>query len=185
MTDKINYLHIFELSNGIYEYCNHIEHFLGIFTRKNDYINRSLHPKFCTNIQCSNSNFKATEIQQKGSLSCNASLAMLLVLAAQLLEARLQSCNPSGKIRGITPPKGQCNQENDSDCYKAGSSTPLTSVLLPFLATRKHISPSTASRRAEMVAVHQNVTISTTLMTHQSWPYVPDGTVEAAGVLKA
>ncbi|KAL8500033.1 hypothetical protein ACS0TY_019868 [Phlomoides rotata] len=45
---------------------------------------------------------------------------MLLVLAAQSLEARLQSCNPSGKIRGITPPKGQCNQENDSDCCKAG-----------------------------------------------------------------
>ncbi|KAL8495282.1 hypothetical protein ACS0TY_019435 [Phlomoides rotata] len=47
-------------------------------------------------------------------------LAMLLILAAQLLEARLRSCNPSGKIRGITPPKGQCNQENDSDCCKAG-----------------------------------------------------------------
>ncbi|KAL8500042.1 hypothetical protein ACS0TY_019877 [Phlomoides rotata] len=49
-----------------------------------------------------------------------ASLAVLLILAAQSSEARLQSCNPSGKIRGITPPKGQCNQENDSDCCKAG-----------------------------------------------------------------
>ncbi|XP_047979024.1 putative ripening-related protein 1 [Salvia hispanica] len=36
------------------------------------------------------------------------------------LEGRLQSCNPSGKIRGKKPPPGQCNQENDSDCCKQG-----------------------------------------------------------------
>ncbi|XP_042001289.1 putative ripening-related protein 1 [Salvia splendens] len=35
-------------------------------------------------------------------------------------DGRLQSCNPSGKIRGKKPPPGQCNQENDSDCCKQG-----------------------------------------------------------------
>ncbi|KAI3444561.1 hypothetical protein Pfo_001226 [Paulownia fortunei] len=40
--------------------------------------------------------------------------------AAQSLDARLQSCKPSGKIRGKKPPPGECNQENDSDCCQAG-----------------------------------------------------------------
>ncbi|XP_069154616.1 kiwellin-1-like [Solanum lycopersicum] len=30
------------------------------------------------------------------------------------------ACQPSGKIRGIKPPPGQCNTENDSDCCKKG-----------------------------------------------------------------
>nr|GMD76812.1 putative ripening-related protein 1 [Ipomoea batatas]GMD82358.1 putative ripening-related protein 1 [Ipomoea batatas] len=30
------------------------------------------------------------------------------------------ACTPSGKIRGIKPPPGECNQENGSDCCKAG-----------------------------------------------------------------
>ncbi|MCD9561398.1 hypothetical protein HAX54_020501 [Datura stramonium] len=34
--------------------------------------------------------------------------------------ARLQACQPSGKIKGIKPPPGQCNPENDSDCCKQG-----------------------------------------------------------------
>lgn len=33
---------------------------------------------------------------------------------------RLQACRPSGTITGKTPPPGQCNQENDSDCCQAG-----------------------------------------------------------------
>ena len=49
-----------------------------------------------------------------------AIFALLIILTAQALEGRLQSCNPSGKIRGKKPPPGQCNQENDSDCCKQG-----------------------------------------------------------------
>ncbi|CAN1134480.1 KWL1 [Linum perenne] len=30
------------------------------------------------------------------------------------------SCKPSGHITGITPPPGQCNQGEESDCCKAG-----------------------------------------------------------------
>ncbi|CAI9095473.1 OLC1v1031431C1 [Oldenlandia corymbosa var. corymbosa] len=33
---------------------------------------------------------------------------------------QLQACRPSGTITGKTPPPGQCNQENDSDCCKTG-----------------------------------------------------------------
>ncbi|KAG8363325.1 hypothetical protein BUALT_Bualt19G0010700 [Buddleja alternifolia] len=54
------------------------------------------------------------------NLSTSTFLLLALLLAAASLEARLQSCNPSGKIRGINPPPGQCNRENDSDCCKVG-----------------------------------------------------------------
>ncbi|KAH6788440.1 hypothetical protein C2S51_003446 [Perilla frutescens var. frutescens] len=49
-----------------------------------------------------------------------ALLVLLIILAAQVLEGRLQSCKPSGKIVGKKPPPGQCNQENDSDCCQQG-----------------------------------------------------------------
>ncbi|KAH0782672.1 hypothetical protein KY290_002270 [Solanum tuberosum] len=50
------------------------------------------------------------------------SLLLLLIFATltYCLDARLQVCQPSGKIRGIKPPPGQCNTENDSDCCKKG-----------------------------------------------------------------
>ncbi|KAA8520621.1 hypothetical protein F0562_014877 [Nyssa sinensis] len=50
-----------------------------------------------------------------------ASLLILLVLlVAHCLEAEAQVCRPSGKIRGIKPPPGECNQENYSDCCVQG-----------------------------------------------------------------
>ncbi|XP_049351856.1 putative ripening-related protein 5 [Solanum verrucosum] len=54
--------------------------------------------------------------------SFGAYLLVLLVFATLTccLDARLQACQPSGKIRGIKPPPGQCNPENDSDCCKQG-----------------------------------------------------------------
>ncbi|PHU09624.1 putative ripening-related protein 1 [Capsicum chinense] len=55
--------------------------------------------------------------------SCvGASMLVVLVFATLscCLDARLQACQPSGKIRGIKPPPGQCNPENDSDCCKKG-----------------------------------------------------------------
>ncbi|MCD7453345.1 hypothetical protein HAX54_020643 [Datura stramonium] len=50
------------------------------------------------------------------------SLLVLLTFATftYCLDARLQACQPSGKIKGIKPPPGQCNPENDSDCCKQG-----------------------------------------------------------------
>ncbi|KAF3682002.1 putative ripening-related protein 2 [Capsicum annuum] len=54
--------------------------------------------------------------------SFGAYLLVLLVFAtlAYCLDERLQSCQPSGKIRGIKPPPGQYNPKNDSDCCKKG-----------------------------------------------------------------
>ncbi|PIN22853.1 hypothetical protein CDL12_04449 [Handroanthus impetiginosus] len=49
-----------------------------------------------------------------------AILLLLFILSAQLLEARLKSGKPSGKVKGKKPPPGQCNQENDSDCCQEG-----------------------------------------------------------------
>ncbi|KAG6437692.1 hypothetical protein SASPL_102617 [Salvia splendens] len=54
------------------------------------------------------------------SLRKLAIFALLIILTAQALEGRLQSCNPSGKIRGKKPPPVQCNQENDSNRCKQG-----------------------------------------------------------------
>ncbi|KAF2313291.1 hypothetical protein GH714_010168 [Hevea brasiliensis] len=31
-----------------------------------------------------------------------------------------QKCNPSGKVKGKKPPKGECNQDNSADCCKEG-----------------------------------------------------------------
>ncbi|XP_073269610.1 kiwellin-1-like [Primulina huaijiensis] len=53
------------------------------------------------------------------NLSMVSSL-LLLLLAVYTIEARLHGCKPSGRIEGKTPPPGQCNQENDSDCCKQG-----------------------------------------------------------------
>ena len=47
-------------------------------------------------------------------------LLVLILVASYPSDARLQSCKPSGKIKGTTPPPGECNKENDSDCCKAG-----------------------------------------------------------------
>ncbi|KAM7472190.1 hypothetical protein LguiA_010373 [Lonicera macranthoides] len=47
-------------------------------------------------------------------------LVLVTLLVILSLEVEAQSCRPSGKIRGIRPPPGQCNQENDSDCCVQG-----------------------------------------------------------------
>ncbi|PPS08122.1 hypothetical protein GOBAR_AA12523 [Gossypium barbadense] len=44
----------------------------------------------------------------------------LLCILLLFLSVEAQTCSPSGKIKGKTPPPGQCNQENDSDCCKDG-----------------------------------------------------------------
>ncbi|CAA2992643.1 putative ripening-related protein 1 [Olea europaea var. sylvestris] len=58
------------------------------------------------------------------NLRVGALLFVLLFLATHFSEARLQACNPSGKIIGKKPPPGQCNPQNDSDCCKQGKSYP-------------------------------------------------------------
>jgi|UniRef100_A0A2N9HXC2 hypothetical protein len=37
-----------------------------------------------------------------------------------LVRIEAQTCNPSGKIRGIKAPPGQCNKEKESDCCVQG-----------------------------------------------------------------
>ncbi|KAL8495285.1 hypothetical protein ACS0TY_019438 [Phlomoides rotata] len=37
-----------------------------------------------------------------------------------ILTVEAQSCNPSGKLKGKTPPKDKCNRNNDSECCEAG-----------------------------------------------------------------
>ncbi|CAM8959916.1 unnamed protein product [Rhodiola kirilowii] len=49
--------------------------------------------------------------------------SLYLLLACCLMicvHIEAQSCSPSGTVKGITPPDGECNQENDSDCCVAG-----------------------------------------------------------------
>ncbi|CAM8887326.1 hypothetical protein QQ045_027556 [Rhodiola kirilowii] len=48
----------------------------------------------------------------------------LLYVTINFMNAEAQSCNPSGGIHGRTPPPGQCNDENDSDCCKKGQFYP-------------------------------------------------------------
>ncbi|CAI0396611.1 unnamed protein product [Linum tenue] len=50
-------------------------------------------------------------------------LLFTLILAIFLdlgVEAKPQTCSPSGKLRGKKPPPNQCNQINDSDCCEEG-----------------------------------------------------------------
>ncbi|XP_019168257.1 PREDICTED: putative ripening-related protein 1 [Ipomoea nil] len=51
-------------------------------------------------------------------------LVVLLILAISTcsIEARPAECKPSGKLKGIKPPKGKCNKKNHSDCCKEGKS---------------------------------------------------------------
>lgn len=49
-------------------------------------------------------------------------LLLLLLAPHNSSEATLQSCNPSGTIKGRKPQPDKCNIENDSDCCKAGES---------------------------------------------------------------
>lgn len=46
--------------------------------------------------------------------------SVLIMSLSFTIEARPDTCKPSGKIKGKKPPKGECNQGNDSDCCKAG-----------------------------------------------------------------
>ncbi|CAN4125700.1 unnamed protein product [Withania somnifera] len=55
----------------------------------------------------------------KNSTIGTSTLALLIFATlTYCLDARLQACHPSGKIRAIKPPPGQCNPENDSHCCK-------------------------------------------------------------------
>ncbi|CAI9088468.1 OLC1v1022802C1 [Oldenlandia corymbosa var. corymbosa] len=56
------------------------------------------------------------------SLRVSVLFGLMLLLSFNFSQAagRIQACNPSGTITGITPPPGKCNQEHDSDCCKKG-----------------------------------------------------------------
>ncbi|GAA0165076.1 hypothetical protein LIER_20571 [Lithospermum erythrorhizon] len=50
-------------------------------------------------------------------------IMLLIILVSQYyIISEAKTCNPSGTIKGIKPPKGQCNQINNSDCCKQGKS---------------------------------------------------------------
>nr|KJB60700.1 hypothetical protein B456_009G320400 [Gossypium raimondii] len=55
----------------------------------------------------------------KKQVICSTIFPLLCILLL-FLSVEAQTCSPSGKIKGKTPPPGQCNQENDSDCCKDG-----------------------------------------------------------------
>ncbi|KAM7261138.1 hypothetical protein ACFE04_026613 [Oxalis oulophora] len=50
---------------------------------------------------------------------------VLVMISCLLLVKGLQTCNPSGNIRGRKAPQGQCNKENDSDCCSPGKLYPI------------------------------------------------------------
>ncbi|CAN6588646.1 unnamed protein product [Malus baccata var. baccata] len=56
----------------------------------------------------------------KSFISKESIALLILLLSAICLVTEAQQCRPSGRIRGRKAPPGQCNQENDSDCCKAG-----------------------------------------------------------------
>ncbi|GKB13186.1 putative ripening-related protein 5 [Tanacetum coccineum] len=47
-------------------------------------------------------------------------VVLVLLTTFPFKNTSAQTCKPSGGIRGIKPPPGQCNQENDSDCCVRG-----------------------------------------------------------------
>nr|KJB60698.1 hypothetical protein B456_009G320200 [Gossypium raimondii] len=52
----------------------------------------------------------------KKQVICSTVFPLLCILLL-FLSVEAQTCSPSGKIKGKTPPPGQCNQENDSDLH--------------------------------------------------------------------
>ncbi|KAK3010363.1 hypothetical protein RJ639_010642 [Escallonia herrerae] len=60
-----------------------------------------------------------TEIMKAFSLG-SLFLVLLIIAVTHSLKVDAQACRPSGKIRGVKPPPGECNQENDSDCCVQG-----------------------------------------------------------------
>lgn len=114
-------------------------------------------------------------------LSKAALLVLLLILSAQALKGRIQSCKPSGKIIGKKPLRDNATGNMILIAVNKGS---------PTYTTYKCSPPVSGSTNALLTinsfeeggdeAVRQNVTISTTLMTHQSSPYQLVGTVEGA-----
>nr|GEZ48620.1 hypothetical protein [Tanacetum cinerariifolium] len=47
-------------------------------------------------------------------------LVLMALLAASSFKVKAQTCKPSGGIMGKNPHAGQCNRENDLDCYVQG-----------------------------------------------------------------
>ncbi|KAM1818925.1 hypothetical protein ACFX11_000670 [Malus domestica] len=68
----------------------------------------------------------------------NGSLVLQIILLSTIcLVTEAQQCRPSGRIRGRKPPPGQCNQENDSDCYVAGKMYPTYTCSPPLSGSTK------------------------------------------------
>lgn len=63
-------------------------------------------------------------------------LFLIIFLVINLLSVEAQTCNQSGKIRGIKPPRGHCNKGDDSDCCKKGQ-------LYPVYKCSPHVSKRT------------------------------------------
>ncbi|CAI9095587.1 OLC1v1031575C1 [Oldenlandia corymbosa var. corymbosa] len=63
-------------------------------------------------------------MKNSGTIMISFLLGIILISNYNFSEAAgreiLQDCKPSGTITGTNPPPGQCNQEHDSDCCKAG-----------------------------------------------------------------
>ncbi|KAF3449394.1 hypothetical protein FNV43_RR10123 [Rhamnella rubrinervis] len=56
----------------------------------------------------------------KKYISSASFFLLVLLFTSNWLSIEAQTCKPSGKIRGKTPPPGQCNRDHDSDCCKQG-----------------------------------------------------------------
>ncbi|KAK6918395.1 hypothetical protein RJ641_016817 [Dillenia turbinata] len=56
----------------------------------------------------------------KNLLSGESALVFLILMLATSFIVEAQVCRPSGKIRGVKPPSGQCNKEDNSVCCIKG-----------------------------------------------------------------
>ncbi|KAJ1381295.1 RlpA-like domain superfamily [Sesbania bispinosa] len=55
---------------------------------------------------------------------CSKSFILFFLVVTSWLSVLANTCRPSGMLRGKRPPRGQCNQENDSECCKPGKFYP-------------------------------------------------------------
>ncbi|ERN04850.1 hypothetical protein AMTR_s00146p00065400 [Amborella trichopoda] len=90
---------------------------------------------------------------------------LLLIIMGQV---EGQTCKPSGKVIGRKPPKGQCNQENDSECCEEHTLYTTYTCSPPITSHTRAPSHSIVSRKAGMAASPRNA-ISIAIQTRVLW----------------
>nr|GEV86777.1 hypothetical protein [Tanacetum cinerariifolium] len=128
-------------------------------------------------------------------------LVLMALLAASSFEVKAQTCKPSGGITGKKPPAGQCNHENDSDCYVQGdggdpsegdkhyhsNDTPVVALSTGWYKKgdrcHKYITINGNGRSVKAMIVHQCDSTMGCNAEHDYQPPCPNNIVDASKVL--